>query len=215
MPHPYGQGSGKKQYDRVDHCKLARPFQRVPGTCHAAAPSVEQCFKDIEAANTGDYGFDSMRIGINVVPLIPSDHINPLFAQPATDELGGAFFQGLDAPWDSDRCLAGGALDLKGTTTHSDADWETDWKAGRQKTGNAKCGQTTFTGEPSLKAAVQRCTAKECLGVHRYQDSSGGGGDGSWLYSGCRSVVALEPGGADPSFYAKTGAFEPPAQVVY
>ena len=40
-----------------------------------------QCFKDVDDANIGDYGFKNMRIGINVVPMIADPEINSLFTR--------------------------------------------------------------------------------------------------------------------------------------
>ena len=113
----------------------ATPFKRVPGTCHASAPTVEQCFKDLEAANNKEYGFDVMRIGVNVVPMIASTTINPLY----TDRSDGASSA---IPWESDRCMAGGPLDLKGTVTRSDDEWEKEWKGRKTDVADTACGGT-------------------------------------------------------------------------
>lgn len=60
---------------------LLTPCSSVPGPNPNPNLPGPQCFKDIDDADTGDYGFKGMRIGINVVPMIAAPEIKSLFAR--------------------------------------------------------------------------------------------------------------------------------------
>ena len=46
VKHPYGSGTGKWMWERIDHCQMAMPFRNT-AVCHQAAPSVDQCLLDV------------------------------------------------------------------------------------------------------------------------------------------------------------------------
>jgi hypothetical protein len=200
----YGTDNQKFIWNRIDHCQYVEPRNLVTPCLHSpAGEGGAPCKKIIDELFTGhrnentQKGWDSARIGINVVPLqndknvafseaemppnIPwhdADERN-VDTRMANQCTGGLipFRKQYTTPWTT----------LGGTETSTAVNWAA-WK--KTITYNTACDTADMLWEATttLRDAVLRCTAATC-GAIAWQSNGGAGfakaQTGSHVFRGC------------------------------